>query len=164
MYKRCSFLLGSFVKKELTLRELIPARASFGVRWINRDEPNADSIVQQLEFNELDREGLILMPEDRAVDIGRLKGFVLESFPSNSRLRNVILLENSRLTVNDFLAKMGIWITLLNQETTTSSIKWTLVWLRDIEPWRWKHSPSREPLGVFDLLEEIDLGETLREA
>jgi len=40
----------------------------------------------------------------RLVDIGRLKGFTLESFPSNSWLRNVLLLENNRLTVNDFLA------------------------------------------------------------
>ena len=65
---------------------------------------------------------MILKPEDRVVDIGRLKGFVLESFPSNSQLRNVLLLENSKLTVNDFLAKMGIWTTLLNLETTNSSI------------------------------------------
>lgn len=89
---------------------------------MNRDEPSDDSVVRQLEFDELGREGLILKPEDRVVDLGRLKGFVLESFPANSRLRNVLLLENSKLTVNDFLAKMGIWITLLNLETTNSSI------------------------------------------
>jgi hypothetical protein len=59
---------------------------------------------------------------DRVVDIGRLKGFARESLAPNSWLRNVLLLENDQLTVNDFLAKMGIWITLLNLETTNSSI------------------------------------------
>lgn len=69
------------------------------------------------------REGLILKPEERVVDIVRLKGFASESLPSNSPLRNVLHLENSRLTVNDFLAKISIWITLLNLETAKSAIK-----------------------------------------
>ncbi len=147
MYKRCSFLLGSFVRKELTLRELIPARTRFGVRWINRDERGDDFVVLQLEFDELGHERLILKPEDRVVDLGRLKGFVLESFPSNSRLRNVLHLENSKLTVNDFLAKMGIWITLLNLETTNLSINWSPVW------WRaWSHARASGLTAVLRTL------------
>ena len=51
------------------------------------------------------------------VDIRRLKGFASERLPSSSRLRNVLLSERDQLTVNDFLAKMDIWMMLLNLET-----------------------------------------------
>jgi len=51
------------------------------------------------------------------IDIRSLKGFALERLHSSSRLRNVLLSERDQLKVNDFLAKMDIWITLLNLET-----------------------------------------------
>ena len=51
------------------------------------------------------------------IDIRRLKGFASERLHSGSRLRNVLLSERDQLKVNDFLAKMDIWITLLNLET-----------------------------------------------
>ena len=50
------------------------------------------------------------------IDIGRLKGFAAERLSPGSRLRSVLLSERERLTVNDFLAKMDTWITLLNLE------------------------------------------------
>ena len=54
------------------------------------------------------------------VDIRRLKGFAFERLPSSSRLRDVLLSERDQLKVNDFLAKMDIWITLLNLETANA--------------------------------------------
>ncbi len=51
------------------------------------------------------------------IDIRRLKRFAVENLPSYSQLRIVLLSERDQLKVNDFLAKMDIWITLLNLET-----------------------------------------------
>jgi len=53
------------------------------------------------------------------IDIRSLKGFASERLHSSSGLRNVLLSERDQLGVNDFLAKMDIWITLLNLETAT---------------------------------------------
>ena len=52
----------------------------------------------------------------RLVDIGRLKGFASERLGGNSRLKVVLLSERDHLTVTDFLAKMDIWLKLLNIE------------------------------------------------
>ena len=54
------------------------------------------------------------------IDIRRLKGSVSARLHSSSRVRNVLLSERAQLTVNDFLTKMGIWITLFNLETANS--------------------------------------------
>ncbi len=80
------------------------------------DERGDDSIVRQLGFDELGREGLTLKHEDRVVNIGRFKGFATESLPVNSRLRDVLLSEKDQLTAKDFLAKMDVWMRLLNIE------------------------------------------------
>ena len=52
----------------------------------------------------------------RLVDIGRLKGFASERLGGNSQLKVVLLSEKDQLTVTDFLAKMDIWLKLLNIE------------------------------------------------
>ena len=54
------------------------------------------------------------------IDIRRLKRFASGDLPINSQLRNVLLSEKDTLTANDFLAKMGTWMTLLNLETRSS--------------------------------------------
>ena len=54
------------------------------------------------------------------IDIRRLKRFASGDLPINSQLRNVLLSEKDTLTANDFLAKMGTWMTLLNLETRDS--------------------------------------------
>jgi len=54
------------------------------------------------------------------IDIRSLKGFAVERLPSSSRLRNVLLSERDQLKANDFLAKMDIWMTLLNLETANA--------------------------------------------
>jgi len=50
------------------------------------------------------------------IDIRRLKRFAVESLPSNSRLRFVLLSERDQLPAVDFLAKMDVWMRLLNIE------------------------------------------------
>ena len=50
----------------------------------------------------------------------RLKRFASDNLPSNSRLRSVLLSERDQLKVNDFLAKMDVWMTLLNMETANA--------------------------------------------
>ena len=52
----------------------------------------------------------------RLVDIGRLKGFASERLGGNYQLKVVLLSERDLLTVTDFLAKMDIWLKLLNIE------------------------------------------------
>ena len=52
----------------------------------------------------------------RLVDIRRLKGFASERLGGNYRLKVVLLSERDLLTVTDFLAKMDIWLKLLNIE------------------------------------------------
>jgi len=64
---------------------------------------------------EMGHESLTLKPI-RAVNISGLKRFAAESLPGNSRLRDVLLSERDQLTPMDFLAKMDIWMRLLNIE------------------------------------------------
>jgi len=54
------------------------------------------------------------------IDILRLKRFASDNLPSCSRLRSVLLSERDQLKANDFLAKMDIWMTLLNLETANA--------------------------------------------
>lgn len=49
------------------------------------------------------------------VDIKALKAFALEKFPRDCALRDVLLAERDKLDVNEFLAKMDIWIKLLRR-------------------------------------------------
>ena len=48
------------------------------------------------------------------VCISRLKTFVGESFPAGSPLREVLLSDKDQLSVGEFLAKIGVWLRLLN--------------------------------------------------
>lgn len=64
---------------------------------------------------ELGHESLTLKPI-RAVNISGLKSFATESLPCISRLRAVLLSERDQLTPEDFLAKMDVWMRLLNIE------------------------------------------------
>ena len=50
------------------------------------------------------------------IDIRRLKKFATENLSSLSRLRAVLLSERDQLPAVDFLAKMDIWLRLLNIE------------------------------------------------
>ena len=59
---------------------------------------------------------MTLKPICRAVNISGLKRCATERLPSNSPLRGVLLLERDQLTAKDFLAKMDVWMRLLNIE------------------------------------------------
>jgi hypothetical protein len=53
----------------------------------------------------------------RAADIGirPLKDFVVFAFPEDHPLRTVILAERDHLPPSEFLAKMEVWLVLLNR-------------------------------------------------
>jgi hypothetical protein len=46
----------------------------------------------------------------------RLKQFALESLPAESPLRSVLLSEADQLSIQDYLAKMDLWLKLLSLE------------------------------------------------
>jgi hypothetical protein len=50
------------------------------------------------------------------VSTSGMRSFVLEKLPKESVLREVILSEKEELTPEEFIAKMEIWLVLLNQE------------------------------------------------
>ncbi len=55
------------------------------------------------------------------VDISPLKHFALERLPSHSTLRHVLLVEPERLSPEEFLGRIPVWLTLLDLESGKSS-------------------------------------------
>ncbi len=53
----------------------------------------------------------------RLVSTEGLKQLVLARFPEDHPLREVILAERDVLTFDEFLAKMPVWLVLLNRKT-----------------------------------------------
>jgi len=51
------------------------------------------------------------------VRITRLKDFAVNYLPKDSRLREVILNERDELDVNEFVAKIDVWLKLLKMES-----------------------------------------------
>jgi len=58
----------------------------------------------------------VWMGSDRPVDIRRLKTWARKNLPGNSKLRDVILLDEDRLLPEAFLAKMDVWLALYDVE------------------------------------------------
>ena len=58
----------------------------------------------------------------RIIDISKLKLWATRNLSASSHLRAVLLLEKDKLTVDEFLAKMGTWlmITQLDESSTKS--------------------------------------------
>ncbi len=52
----------------------------------------------------------------KTVDIARLKVFAVEGLPKDSKLRELILTEKDMLNVEEFLAKMDVWLKLVKME------------------------------------------------
>ena len=52
------------------------------------------------------------------LDIKRLKEFAFKSLPEDSKLRTIILSEKDEVSVEEFLAKIGIWLKLLALESS----------------------------------------------
>lgn len=55
------------------------------------------------------------------VDIHRIKLWAKANLPAISHLRGILLLEGDLLTVDEFLAKMDIWLKLIDLEERLSS-------------------------------------------
>lgn len=53
---------------------------------------------------------------NRNVNIVILKQFILKALPENSHLMEIILAERDELKVDEFLAKMDLWLKLFNAE------------------------------------------------
>ena len=56
------------------------------------------------------------MSLDKLVDIRPLKKWASEYLPRNSKLREIILLEKDQLAPDIFLARMDVWLKLLDLE------------------------------------------------
>jgi hypothetical protein len=54
--------------------------------------------------------------ESKRIDIRTLKGFAVRRLPRGSALRELLLIENDRLTVTEFLDKLDVWLKLLKME------------------------------------------------
>jgi len=53
------------------------------------------------------------------VNLKRLKQFAYDTLPKTSPLRDILLSESEHISKNDFLAKMNVWLKLLNVERKT---------------------------------------------
>lgn len=54
--------------------------------------------------------------QTKKTNIRRLKKFAMNKLPTNSGLRDVILVEKDELSREEFLAKMDIWLNLFKKE------------------------------------------------
>lgn len=54
----------------------------------------------------------------RKIDIRRIRRFAQERLPIDSPLRDVLLAEKDELSIQDFLAKMDVWLKLLRREAS----------------------------------------------
>ena len=50
------------------------------------------------------------------VSIGRLKQWVVQKFPKESKLRELILSEKQTLTVDEFVSKLETWLLLATSD------------------------------------------------
>lgn len=54
------------------------------------------------------------MARELEVNLKRLKQFAYDTLPKTSPLRDILLSESEYINKTDFLAKMDVWIKLLN--------------------------------------------------
>ena len=55
----------------------------------------------------------------KQLDIHGLKNWAKETLPRTSQIRSILLLESEFLTVEEFIAKMDIWLKLIDIESHT---------------------------------------------
>ena len=58
------------------------------------------------------------IPKANKLDVRRLKDFALKALPKDSKLRTLILSEKDEISVEEFLAKVSIWLKLLTLESS----------------------------------------------
>lgn len=57
------------------------------------------------------------IPKVNKLDMRRLKDFVMKSLPEDSKLRTLILNERDEISIEEFIAKVGVWLKLLTLES-----------------------------------------------
>ena len=57
--------------------------------------------------------------QSKQLDIQGLKRWAKDILPKTSQIRSILLLERELLTVEEFIAKMDIWLKLIDMETNT---------------------------------------------
>ena len=55
----------------------------------------------------------------KRLDIHGLKHWVKENLPRTSQIRSILLLERDYLAVEEFIAKMDLWLKLIDLENNT---------------------------------------------
>jgi len=65
--------------------------------------------------------GKIIGPKH--VETKRLKQWAYASLPASSSLREVLLQENDNQTIEEFLAKMDIWLKLCRLEDASTALR-----------------------------------------
>ena len=55
----------------------------------------------------------------KQLDIHVLKNWAKDSLPRTSQIRGILLLERDFLSVEEFIAKMDIWLKLIDMETNS---------------------------------------------
>ncbi len=85
---------------------------------VREKTPKRDIIVSKAEtevtYNE--NEGSQPSPENRIIKTSSLRRFASEKLPSSSVLREVLMAENEKLTAEEFLAKLDIWLHLFKRD------------------------------------------------
>ena len=57
--------------------------------------------------------------QSKQLNIHGLKRWAKDILPKTSQIRSILLLERELLTVEEFIAKMDIWLKLIDMETNT---------------------------------------------
>ena len=95
-------------RRVLLARRLDDAAAPLGAKRVQKASPRA---------READSKSVVRTASRPAADIGirSLKHLVVSAFPEDHPLRTVILAEKDDLPSSEFLAKMDVWLVLLNR-------------------------------------------------
>lgn len=85
---------------------------------VRKETPKRDIVVSkaETEVTYSENEGGQPSPENRIVKTSSLRRFASEKLPSSSVLREVLMTENEKLTAEEFLAKLDIWLHLFKRD------------------------------------------------
>ena len=85
---------------------------------VREKTPRRDVIVSKAgtEVTHSENEDSQPSPENRIIKTSSLRRFASEKLPSSSVLREVLMAENEKLTAEEFLAKLDIWLHLFKRD------------------------------------------------
>ncbi|MEE9341422.1 MAG: hypothetical protein V3V21_07175 [Thermoplasmata archaeon] len=113
------------IRRARKARKRVPIRRAFietseieDQSRVREETPKREVIVSKAEtevtYNE--NEGSQPSPENRIIKTSSLRRFASEKLPSSSVLREVLMAENEKLTAEEFLAKLDIWLHLFKRD------------------------------------------------